>query len=455
MPLAYVITGQGRHGLSQADLFTALQALARDNARAKFPPGSATKMTDSTTGTALKSTLTLPAILTPVPYVRISGNDLAPKAGFDTAIGNLANVAASVSVYLNRYRHAFGLPMVGRNTGTVTAAAPALVKTLTGVDGTTSNAVDAVTGTQQIAIAENNLSTLIYAANQVLAALGSPRFTDNSGGAAYTATLTLANHAATAAGVTGTGTAKSLSNTATGVTLTALADGYATLLYWLNFYLDPVPSANILDNSGGTASATLPPTLTAVTTVFTGYQDVTTSSAPKAAFDTECPKIANNFADLAEKINNLVRYQDMTLGVLTDSSGGTADLTLQVISSTLTAVSGAGSGALSKTSADAVFTIFANTLATLAAKVNLLSAVYGLPALVDSTTGTASTTSTLPAVGVSGAGVDNTSAATGVQNVALNAALVVVKNNMATLAARVNALDDINNTRPLTVVTGL
>jgi hypothetical protein len=195
--------------------------------------------------------------------------------------------------------------------------------------------------------------------------------------------------------------------------------------------------------------------LTAVTTVFTGYQDVTTSSAPKAAFDTECPKIANNFADLAEKINNLVRYQDMTLGVLTDSSGGTADLTLQVISSTLTAVSGAGSGALSKTSADAVFTIFANTLATLAAKVNLLSAVYGLPALVDSTTGTASTTSTLPAVGVSGAGVDNTSAATGVQNVSLNAALLVVKNNMATLAARVNALDDINYTRPLTVVTGL
>jgi hypothetical protein len=42
-----------------------------------------------------------------------------------------------------------------------------------------------------------------------------------------------------------------------------------------------------------------------------------------------------------------------------------------------------------------------------------------------------------------------------VQNVALNAALLVVKGNMATLAARVNALDDINYTRPLTVVTGL
>jgi hypothetical protein len=455
MPPAYVINGQDRHAIAQADLFTVLVALARDNARAKFPPGTATKMTDSTTGTALKSTLTLPATPTPAPYLRVSGNDLAPKAGFDTAIGKLSNVAASVAVYLNRYRSAFGLPLVGRNTGTVTAAAPALDKTLTGVDGTSSNAVDAVTGAQQIVIAENNLSTLIHAANQVLAALGNARLTDNSGGTAYTSTLTLANSAATAAGVTGTGTAKSLANTATGTTLTALADGYATLLYWLNFYLDPLPATNLTDNSGGTASATLPPTLTAVTKVFTGYTDVTTSSAPKAAFDTECPKIANNFADLAGKINDLVRYQDITLGLLTDNSGGTGDLTLQVISSTLTAVSGAGSTALSKTSADAIFTIFANTFATLAAKVNLLSAVYGLPALVDNTTGTASATGTLAAVGVSGAGVDNTSAATGVQNTVLNVALAVVKDNMATIAARVSALDDFNNTRPLTVVAGL
>lgn len=454
MPPAYVINSQDRHGLSQADCYTLLTALARDNARAKLTPGTAPKMTDSTTGTALRNTLTLPVIPSPTPYVRVSGNDLAPKAGFDTAMGKLANAAASVAVYLNRYRGALGLPLVWRNTGTVTAAAPALDKTLTGVDGTSTNAVDAVTGAQQILIAENNFSTLVHATNQVLAALGNARLTDNSGGTA-SATLALTNHAATAAGVTGTGSARSLSNTATGVILTALADGYATLLYWLNFHLDPLPATNLADSSGGSASATLPPTLTAITKVFTGYTDVTTSSAPKAGFDTECPKIANNFADLAGKVNDLIRYQDMTLGLLTDNSGGTADLVLQPISSTLTAVSGPGSGALSKTSADAVFTIFANNIATLAAKINLLSAVYGLPALVDNTTGTASATSTLTAIGISGAGVDNTSAATGVQNTVLNTALGVIKDNMSTLAARINALDDINNTRPLTVVAGL
>jgi hypothetical protein len=233
---------------------------------------------------------------------------------------------------------------------------------------------------------------------------------------------------------------------------TAIANAYATLLYWLNFALDPDIDTNLTDNSGGTASSATVPVITAVTKSFTAYTDVATSSAPKAAFDTECPKIANNFADLALKINDLIRYQDLGITPLTDSSGGTADTTLQVISSSLSAVSGAGSTSLSKTSCDAVFTIFANTLATLTSKVNALSAFYGFVPLTDSSTGTVSTTNTLAAVGTSGAGVDNSATAVGVLNTAVNTALGVIKDNMATLAARLTALDDIGSSRPLKVI---
>jgi hypothetical protein len=163
-------------------------------------------------------------------------------------------------------------------------------------------------------------------------------------------------------------------------------------------------------------------------------------------------RYANNLVDLALKTNDLIRYQELSIAPLIDNSGGLTDGTLQPTLAALTAVSGAGAGALSKTSADAIFTIWANNVATLTSKVNALSAFYGLPSITDNSTGTVSTTNTLTAIGISGAGVDNTSTAIGVQNTALSSALGSVRDSLSTLAARLNALDDIGSTRPLNVI---
>lgn len=427
--------------------------IAIDNARQKFATDTFTKMTDSSTGTA-NTVGTLTALTVPAAFVHVTGSDLAPKAGFDTALGKIANAAASVAANLNTYRAALGLPIITRNDGAVTAAVAAFDKTLSGVDGSGTDAVEALSGQTQIKYAMDNLATLIYAANEVLEALGYRTIADNSGGSVIDG-LTLYDQDATGTGVAGTATAKSLSDTAVDTWLTAMANNYATLLYFLNFAIDPDEDTNLTDNSGGTASTSNPPEVAEINDEPALYQAAGTDTAPHAAFNTECPKIDNNFADLVLKINDLIRYQDSQIGFITDSTGASANTTLEVIDDTLTAVDGSANSALSNAEARTILAKVANNFATLTDKVNEISAYYGMPDLVNNSGGTTSTTGTIVSIGTAAAGVTNTGSAIGVADAVMDAILDVITDNFATIAARLNALDNIGGTRPLRVVAGL
>jgi len=449
---AIKITQQDFFGLAEVN--KALRGLAIDNARNKFSTDTVTKVTDSTGGTASKAGV-ITALVTPPPFT-VTATDLAPKAGFDTATGKLADCADSVASMVNKFRAPLGLPLVVHSTGTVTAAIPALDLLLTAVDGTGGGAdgVDDVTGQAQIDIAKNNFATLMYATNEVLAALGFDLLVDASTGV-KSDSLTLAARSATAAAVTGVAASQSLADTAVDLFLTNIANDYATLIYWLNYVTDPDEDVNLTDSTGGTASTTVPPTIVLVDAAPTAHQDAATNSAPKAAFDTELAKIENNFADLTLRVNDLVRYMDLDLGLLTDSTTGTANTTLEVIDDTLTAVDGTGSNSLANTEAVITLGLIADNFATVTAKVNALSAFAGLDDLVDSSGGTVSATNVMVATPTTGAGVDNGAAATGVADADLDAILDVITDNMATLVVRLNAIDNRGGSRALQVVAGL
>ncbi len=432
-------------------LVQAIIGLAQDNARAKLTPATITKQTDSTTGTAAS---TVAAITIPAAFVHVSGSDLAPKAGFDTAIGKLSNCANSLAAFINPYRATLGLqPVALAGVGTITAALPALDKTLSGVDGTGTNAVDASTGRTQLSKARDNLATLTLACNEIAYALGMDTITDASGGAVYKSSgvLTLQSSASTASGVNGATATPSLSDTATDTALTALAAGYASLSYFINWALDHDAAQNLTDNSTGTASTALPPVIEAIDTAPATYQDVSTASAPHAGVNTALGVINTNMSDLTKKINELARFNE-GIAELTDSTGGSPDYTLAAVTTNQTAVNGTGSNSLSNALIRPILVKVANNFATLTAKVNELSPIYGLPVLTDSSSGTASTTGTVVALGTSASGVDNSAAATGVADTVMDAILVAITNNLATLAARLNAMDNADNTRPLAVV---
>jgi hypothetical protein len=441
-----------------ADAEEILIGLAVDNARAKIAEQTVTKQTDSSTGTAHATTVgavALPALFT------VTATDASPKTGFDTAIGKLNNAFASLAEYMNPYRRALGkVNIVYPSTSTVTAAIAACDKTLTAVDGSGSSALEAVTGLNRITLARNNLATLTFAVNDMAVALGYGQLTDSSGGATnknvVTGAPTIVNLAATATGVLGTTTGSTLSDAAVDTALTALVNGIATLSAYLDFMLDPDEDTNLTDNSSGTASTANPPVVEAMTATVVAYQDVSTASAPKAGFDTALTAIKNDFADLALKANSLIKYAGNTgISYLTDSTGGSADTTIAAINTNLTAVNGSGSTSLPYAGTSTILGKIMNNVATLTAKVNELSAWYGVIPLTDSSTGTASATSTLVLHGSTGAGVDNGAAATGIADATIDTFLLALANNVATLTARLNALDDIGGTRPLRVCAGL
>lgn len=447
--LAIELSGADVFGLDANAIFKALRGLAQDNARIKLEVAPFPDVTDSTTGTAGAA---LVAVVSPPKFI-VTATDAAPKAAFDTATVKLAAVAAEFADYLNEILAAFGLPLLVQGNGVVGTAGTlaALDKALTAVDGVGDNAVAYATGIAEVVKARNDQALILRAINEISVAIGDPTLQNNTLGSPDKDTRTLSIRAATAAAVDGTtALLATLADTTVDAALLALANNYASMAKHLNDKLAQAGFTDLTDNSGGDSGGD---TVVVIDQVFTLHQDDTTNSAPKAAFDTEIPKLRNNFAVLTSRVNELLARN--SLAELIDGSGGTVNLILEVIDDILTAVNGVANVSLAHAGTQAIFGAMSDNIATLVSKVNTLVGFFGIDALTDDSAGTASGTD-IVSIALSGAGVDNGAAATGIAAAELDAALDDVAGGMATLAAKLNEMTGVFGaevpTKPLNVV---
>lgn len=205
-----------------------LSSILQQNAALAISSPAITAMTDSSTG-AVSGTNppSIPNMALPVAFTHVTGNDLAPKAGFDTAMAASYDAAKAYAEWLNTVRARLDMaPITYTGTPSVSGTIAAQTKALTGVDGSGTNAVDATTGIAQLTNARKNARILMRASNEVLNAVGGTpisRYEPSNEGLAMTA------NAATAAGVAGASNSQSLSDTDVDAFLVKLADAYATM----------------------------------------------------------------------------------------------------------------------------------------------------------------------------------------------------------------------------------
>jgi hypothetical protein len=428
------IPSNKKFGMIHSDVVAALRALAQDAARTRLESSAiVTDFTDSTTGTAAQPETTV-AVTLPA-YANADGTNLAPKAGFDTAINVLDNVTASFALSLNPILATIGYPLLVDSSGGTASTAgtiPAITKTLTAVTGASDTGLDAATGRAQLSIARNNQATILRAINAIASAVGDASLPDNVGGSpTVAAPMTLAAQSNSGTGVTGLTTYYSLTDTAVDLALTTIANNYATMIAFLNGIMG-APVADLTDSSGGTASNTL-----AAVTVPPAYtSEGAGTCAPKAAFDTLVQVIENNQSDLAARINVIARRFNETQ--ITISTGVTPDTTLAAQAASLTGVDGT-TLCVDRTTAVTTFTAILNNYSTLAAAVNTLAPYYGQKVLTDSSGGTASATTTLVNVPTTTTGNDGTASAT-MSDAAMDTALAVLQNATASLAAKLAAM---------------
>lgn len=425
------------HDASEGGLADVVRKVMQDNARNRLQAAIA-DVTDNSGGTPnySSSVATLQAqnySSTLVPDYETAGTDMSPKAGFDTAIGKIANAQAVIAEHLNQLAAPLGLPLITNSTGGTVAAlrtVPALDLTLTAVSANGVNPDDARARLQTIAA---NTSKLAGMVNRIAVAVGETKVNLDSLGYTFPGTLTLDAITSTGAAVAGSTAAPSLADSVVDAELGKIADNIATLVEYLNAMAGAAPS-DLTDNSGGTASVTSTLVANAAPDAADG---AATTSSPKAGFDAELAKIENNLSDLTLRTNLLLERNNLASSKLTDNTGVTPNTTIEALSVDLTAVDGSsGTAAVDVTTATARMGTINNALASIAAKVNVLAPTYGVKAITDSTGGTASSTIAdvaATATGVSGAGATmlDTDVDTWLSN---------NRNNIATLAAKLNEM---------------
>jgi hypothetical protein len=428
-------SGAGKvHGRDADALGAIVRGLAIDHARAKAASATIADLTDNTTGVAAASVVDL---VLPTAAFDASSAGGATRTDFNTAIGKFENAGAVLGDNLNKLRARLGLELVSWASGTIAAAAtlPAQDKSVNTTSGAT--ALNYASGRTAMAAAKANLRKLVRAFNECMVALGFPKVTDALSGPFGDGYILVAIADADADDQTGTANdgKTAISKTVADTFLDSLADNLATLAAFWNVRMGQAGLTDLTDNSGGSAAGD---TIAEIDQSFTAHQDGTDDSAPATQFNTELAKIENNFADLALRINTLAVFHGLGT-LLADSTGGTANTTIEVIDDTLTAVGGTSDTTLSKASADVTFGQIADNFATLVEAVNELCPLHGLTELDDGSGGEASASGTLVAL-TDGVGVDNSAAATGTANAEVNAALDGVTDNLATIAAKLNAM---------------
>ena len=435
-------------GLDYNKIWDALRKLAQENVREKFSV-SITPVTDSTGGTV--NPYTIVPITRPAAFLTDGvASTGVQKTGFDTSMGKFANAAASFANFLNPYIAQIGNdPITIAATGvTITAAVAALDTSTTGV--ATTGAVDYTTGIAEINKQLNNFSTLAAACNKIAAALGIPYIVDASTGLGVTNTPSVSIATATAASVTGN-VASTLAKSVVDTLFVNLGNNYATLIDFANRALTPGVGA-LTDSTGGTASAALPP-VEALVTLPTAFTTAGTDCAPKAGFDTLLGVYRNAVASLADSMNRHINFIGNNAPITKlgySAVAGTVSTTLAAETNALVAVTGT-TVCVNATTGIAALTLMDANISTLVAKVNEISYFHGLLPIVDNSGGVASTTNTLVAMPTTSAGNDGTASQT-LSNAVVNTALGVIRNNVATLAARMNALTELDSRPQASVV---
>jgi hypothetical protein len=422
-------TGTGKvFGRDSDGLAAALRGALIDNARAKISTAAITDFTDSTTGVNATAVVDLTI---PTAVFDASSSGGATRTDFNTAIGKFENAGAVMANWFNEVRARLGLPLMTWASGTISTAGTLAAMDLSVATTSGATSLNYESGAAAMLLAKQNQRKLVRSFNQIMVALGMTPISDAmTGPFGYDFGL-VAIADADADGDGSTAISKAVAD----AFLDSLADNMASLAaYWDNT-MNQAGLSDLTDNSGGTAAAD---TIAAINQAFTAHQDSATNSAPAAALNTELPKIENNFADLASRVNALRRFHGLST-VMTDSTGGTANTTLEVIDDTLTAVDGTGTDTASKATADVTFGEIADNFATLASAINDLTPIYGMTDLTDSSGGTADTDLELVAL-TDTTGVDNSAAATGVADADMDAALDVVTDNLATMAAKLNLM---------------
>ncbi len=414
-------------------LFNTLKANAIADGRMALTFGLAEKpvvtdITDSTTGT---SDGTIKAVTIPAAYTT-AGTDCAPKAAFDTATGKIDDAMEALATEINKARAKLLLPLiVFTGTPATSATMPALDKALAAVTGTTV-CIDQTTGRAVLTGLRNNLATFGVALNEVMAACGRAAIVDNSGGTA-SATLTLYEPVATAAGNDGTAL-QTLSDTAVDAALTAIADSLAGLAVKFNAAggTDVMIRASLTDSSTGTVRTALPSM-----PVVGKFTVTATDAAQKTSFDTMTAAAWNGAKALAEHVNMARRVLDLPLVVY---SGAPATYgTIPSQTKAVTASDGSGNAAVEGVTARTQIDVMRNNMATLArATYEVLSAVGASVRPIDNSGGNKATGFALTANVATGTGVDGL-ASTTVSKAAVDVVATAYADGLATLASALNS----------------
>jgi hypothetical protein len=217
--------------INERDLQLAVAALAQEGARARVGTGAVTDLTDSSTGTP-GSGNALAAVVTPTVVAQDGVALLAPKAGFDTAIGLIEDGNRELAVKANEI---IALIAVGSATAadlTLGAATDdILAATATALTGVTAAdvGVEDTTGILEINKARNNQASIAAAVNWIRVAQGLAPITDGSGGIFSRTNASYPTDDAAATAAAAPATENSLDEVTTEAALGTLVDNMASL----------------------------------------------------------------------------------------------------------------------------------------------------------------------------------------------------------------------------------
>lgn len=221
-----------QYGVEHDNLMKAIEVVLTNQHRTAISGATLLSLVDNSTG--VDTAGAVPAIGTFEPFVHASGSDLAQKAAFDTAIGKTNNAVAVLKGIVNQMLTTLDLSVaISGGNGTVATAGtvPAQDKSVTGVDGASTTALERLSANQQMVVARNNIATIIKALNYVAINVGYVTLADNSGGNA-SPTYALTNPASTASGVDASGA--TCAKAAVDIALDNMADGIATIMAYID-----------------------------------------------------------------------------------------------------------------------------------------------------------------------------------------------------------------------------
>lgn len=206
----------------------------------------------------------------------------------------------------------------------------------------------------------------------------------------------------------------------------------------------------LTDSTGGTGGAAL----AAVVTPTQGIVDGATAFSPKAGFDTATTAIEAAHKELATTLNLfLARITGASGPRVTMTAGGSANATLEAITSALTA---ATSGTLEATTGRAEITKARNVQAALASALNYCRVAMGLAPITDGSGGVFNRVTNGWNVDAFARAASATSPTTGgatLTDASVDAALGALRNNISTMAAALNVMRGALAIGPFVVAT--